>query len=90
MLGLEVTSLAVPNYEIISRLEKLVQAYHCNTFTNVTIDNAVSEMEDGFRDGFRDAGRLLVQQPRARLPVRVGARARPRSVSPVRRDPQKY
>ena len=33
MLGLEVKTLAVPDYEIISRLEKLIRAHHTQVWS---------------------------------------------------------
>ncbi|XP_067938606.1 coiled-coil domain-containing protein 170-like [Watersipora subatra] len=63
MLGLDVNTLAVPDYEIISRLEKLVQAHHAHTLTNWTMDHALGDMEDGLRSGYPDA-KLYLGEPR--------------------------
>ena len=51
MLGLDVNTLAVPDYEIISRLEKLIQAHHAHTLTNWSMDQALENMEDGLHTG---------------------------------------
>lgn len=62
MLGLDVNTLAVPDYEIISRLEKLVQAHHAHTLTNWSMDHALGDMEDGLRAGYPDAKIYLGEQ----------------------------
>ena len=51
MLGLDISTLAVPDYEIISRLEKLVQAHHSYAVTTKSLENALEDLEDGFRAG---------------------------------------
>ena len=48
MLGMNVTNLAVPDYEIISRLEKLILANQANATTAVVLDSALENMEDGY------------------------------------------
>ncbi|KAI0225840.1 hypothetical protein LSAT2_023409 [Lamellibrachia satsuma] len=92
MLGLDVNSLAVPDYEIIARLEKLILANKSNVATVVALDTALDDMEDGFRAGYQDASRVLAAVPRARSPVRrMGPPARSRSLSPRRkRDKRVY
>ncbi|XP_033736128.1 coiled-coil domain-containing protein 170-like [Pecten maximus] len=95
MLGLDLSTLAVPDYEIISRLEKLIQAHHNHTFTTMSMEEALADMEDGFMSGFEECHpRVTTQQStigrsreRAR---RKAARARARSVSPQRRDHRVY
>jgi hypothetical protein len=96
MLGLDVSSLAVPNYEIIARLEKLIQAYQSAGLTGFAIDQQLGDMEDGFKAGYEDAKRFL--GPRGRSPKRhhhhhnkvSSNKQRPRSTSPVRRDTRQY
>ena len=87
MLGLDVNSLAVPDYEIISRLEKLILANQSNVATVVALDSALEDVSDGFRHGYQNAARVLGS--RARSPVRVTRSAQPRtrtrSMSPVRK-----
>ena len=99
MLGLDVNSLAVPDYEIISRLEKLILANQSNASTAITLDNVLGDMEDGFRAGYHDAGHaiLTATAPRARSPTRrIHSQKRPtnirsRSMSPRRkRDERAY
>ena len=84
MLGLDMNVLAVPDYEIISRLEKLILANQSSVATTAAIDGALVDMEDGFREGYQDPGRVYV---RARSPVRkvTTLRTRTRSLSPSRR-----
>ena len=96
MLGLDVNSLAVPDYEIISRLEKLILANQSNASTAITLDGVLGEMEEGFRAGYHDAGHaiLTATAPRARSPTRrvhtAGhCNARSRSLSPRRRRDQR-
>ncbi|KAI8484327.1 PREDICTED: coiled-coil domain-containing protein 170-like isoform X3 [Branchiostoma belcheri] len=74
MLGLEIHTLAVPNYEIIARLEKLVNAHHAHTATTLGVETALDE---NFVVGYEDARRFLKTSPRS--PRRA------RSVSPTRR-----
>ncbi|CAH1792732.1 unnamed protein product [Owenia fusiformis] len=89
MLGLEVNSLAVPDYEIISRLEKLVLANKTHAFTTLTLDSALEDMEDGFKSGYIEATRTLGTRSRSPSPHR--SRTRTRSMSPTRRrDPRQY
>ncbi|CAH1792725.1 unnamed protein product [Owenia fusiformis] len=89
MLGLEVNSLAVPDYEIISRLEKLVLANKTHAFTTLTLDSALEDMEDGFKSGYVEATRTLGTRSRSPSPHR--SRTRTRSMSPTRRrDPRQY
>ena len=86
MLGLDVNILAVPDYEIIARLEKLILAHQSSAATAVAFDNAIVDMEDGFRQGYKQAaGKVFV---RARSPTRKvthSVRTRTRSLSPQRR-----
>lgn len=95
MLGLDMTTLAVPDYEIISRLEKLIQAHHNHTFTTMSMEEALADMEDGFQ-GWSDENRTVAAQQRSTIgrsrerARRKAARARARSVSPVRRDYRTY
>ncbi|XP_033632699.1 coiled-coil domain-containing protein 170-like isoform X1 [Asterias rubens] len=75
MLGMDITTLAVPDYEIISRLEKLIQAHHSHAITAYGLDESLQNMERGFRQGYEEASAL----------VGTTRRARSRSVSPTRR-----
>ncbi|KAL3873318.1 hypothetical protein ACJMK2_036450 [Sinanodonta woodiana] len=96
MLGLDINTLAIPDYEIITRLEKLIQAHHSHTFTTMSLEEALADMEDGFLSGYEDFRRTAgsheakkIQRSRERI-KRKAAQARARSVSPVRRDPRVY
>ncbi len=85
MLGLDVTSLAVPDYEIISRLEKLILANQANASTAIALDTAIGDMESGFRAGYEDASHAIAAT-RGRSPVRRPVtRSRAKSLSPTRR-----
>jgi hypothetical protein len=101
MLGLDINTLAVPDYEIISRLEKLIQGYHSHTFTTMSMEEALADMEDGFVSGYDDYRRTLGMHPthptepttirRSRdRAQRKAAKSRARSMSPQRRDPRQY
>ncbi|XP_061406019.1 coiled-coil domain-containing protein 170-like isoform X2 [Lethenteron reissneri] len=67
-LGLDVASLAVPDYEVVARLERLVRAQHASVATAAALDGSLERLHGGFRAGYRGQR----HEPRAR------------SVSPVR------
>lgn len=98
MLGLDINSLAIPDYEIVSRLEKLILANSTNAATAIALDSALEDMGDGFRAGYNDASRVLtstaipVIPPQLRSPTRrLHTRTRSRSLSPTRkRDTRAY
>ncbi|XP_074661960.1 coiled-coil domain-containing protein 170-like [Tubulanus polymorphus] len=92
MLGLDLNSLAVPDYEIINRLEKLIQAHQSASLSGIAIESAFSDLEDGYQAGFNDAKMILHSRPRgrSRSPKRVTIQRRHKSSSPVRRDPRQY
>uniref|UniRef100_K1Q8J9 Coiled-coil domain-containing protein C6orf97 n=1 Tax=Magallana gigas TaxID=29159 RepID=K1Q8J9_MAGGI len=97
MLGLDINTLAVPDYEIISRLEKLIQAHHSHAFNTMSMEEALADMEDGFLSGYEDYRRTLgnteasnYRRSRERV-KRKAARCRARSMSPTRKvDPRVY
>lgn len=86
MLGLDVSMLAIPDYEIISKLEKLIQAHHSNTITTLGLEHSLSNMERNFRQGYAEASTFLGNSggmPKAKV----------RSPSPTRKrihQPQVY
>ncbi|XP_062614112.1 coiled-coil domain-containing protein 170-like [Saccostrea cucullata] len=95
MLGLDINTLAVPDYEIISRLEKLIQAHHTHAFNTLSMEEALADMEDGFLSGYEDYRRTLgnteasnFRRSRERV-KRKAARARARSLSPTRSPTRK-
>ncbi|ELU12895.1 hypothetical protein CAPTEDRAFT_173947 [Capitella teleta] len=92
MLGLDVNMLAVPDYEIISRLEKLILANQANTSTAIALDCALDDMQDGFRSGYEDASRALGATKAVKSHIHKTKNVkRSRSVSPNRkRDPRAY
>ena len=97
MLGLEVSTLAVPDYEIIARLEKLIVASHSAEFATKTMESAMHDMEDGFRAGYYDSQRILdgvrtLRTTGGTRRTRPHVRTRSRSMSPARRrtDPRQY
>nr|XP_054758190.1 coiled-coil domain-containing protein 170-like [Lytechinus pictus] len=59
MLGMDVGVLAVPDYEIIARLEKVIQAHHSHAITSLGVENTLTEMERGFKQGYQEASALL-------------------------------
>lgn len=97
MLGLDINTLAVPDYEIISRLEKLIQAHHSHAFSTMSMEEALADMEDGFLSGYEDYRQTLgnteasnYRRSRERV-KRKAARCRARSMSPTRKvDPRVY
>ncbi|XP_072163336.1 coiled-coil domain-containing protein 170-like [Diadema setosum] len=78
MLGMDVGALAVPDYEIIARLEKLIQAHHSHAITSLGVENTLSEMERGFQQGYQEASTLLGN-------TRPSRSAGARSLSPMRK-----
>lgn len=92
MLGLDINTLAVPDYEIISRLEKLIQAHHTHAFNTMSMEEALADMEDGFLSGYEDYRRTLGNTEASNYRVkRKAARCRARSLSPTRKvDPRVY
>merc|ERR1712150_188419 len=103
MLGMNVTNLAVPDYEIISRLEKLILANQANATTAVVLDSALENMEDGFQVGYAAGPRVVatrnglatttkrVTTSGSRSSSMTRQRTRSRSVSPSRkRDNRVY
>ena len=59
LLGLDINTLSVPDYEIISRLERLVQAHHAHSITTHSLEASLQDMESGFRSGYDDAVAIL-------------------------------
>lgn len=94
MLGLEIETLAVPDYEIISRLEKLIQAHHTTAFTTLSLEEALKDVHDGGIDYARNVLEVtdpVVNRSRQRSRRRAARnRGRARSVSPMRRDTRAY
>ena len=91
MLGLDVNSLAVPDYEIIARLEKLILANQSNAATVVALDTALEDVSEGFRVGYENATRTVGRRSRSPLKVtRSMGSLRTRSASPAQRDHRKY
>ncbi|XP_031554608.1 coiled-coil domain-containing protein 170-like [Actinia tenebrosa] len=69
LLGLDVNNLSVPDYEIIARLERLVQAHHAHSITTHSLEGSLQDMEHGFRNGYEDAIAIL----RAPSPLKVSS-----------------
>ena len=102
MLGLDMNTLAVPDYEIISRLEKLIEVHHAQVFSSTNLEEALADMEDGFVSDYDASRRVvegvdpLVKRSRDRSRRKAAkARQRARSLSPQRRvrvavDPRAY
>lgn len=92
MLGLDVSTVAIPDFEIISRLEKLILANQANTSSSVVFDSSVEDMVDEFRKGYQEVGHSTGHVERSRSQgqkVKVGSRSR--SLSPLKRkDPKVY
>jgi len=63
MLGLSLQSLAVPDYELISRLEQLILANQANVSAAVALESALvssaDQLGEGFQAGYRHAGRAV-------------------------------
>jgi len=67
MLGLSLDTLAVPDYELVCRLEQLILANQSNASTAVALQSAMRapDLGEGFRAGYSHAGRLLASNPRS-------------------------
>ena len=97
MLGLDMNTLAVPDYEIISRLEKLINAHHSHAFTTMSLEDALQDVEEGFMRGYEEYTNTIgaaesqnIRRSRERV-KRKAMKARARSMSPVRRlNPKVY
>jgi len=61
MLGLSLHTLAIPDYELISRLEQLILANQANVSAAVALESTLvsSDLGDGFQAGYSRAGRVL-------------------------------
>lgn len=91
MLGLDVNTLAVPDYEIITRLEKLIKAHHASALTTFGLEDALSAAEDGGLISELEVTDPVVRRARERTRRKAArARVRARSLSPVKRDPRVY
>lgn len=90
MLGLDVNMLAVPDYEIITRLEKLIKAHHTTALTTMGLEEALADAEDGFLTEL-ELTDPVVQRSRERSRRKSArARVRARSLSPQKRDTRVY
>ncbi|XP_070180437.1 coiled-coil domain-containing protein 170-like isoform X2 [Littorina saxatilis] len=89
MLGLDVNTLAVPDYEIITRLEKLIKAHHQTAFTTMGLEEALADASDGISE--LEVSDPVVRRSRERSRHRVARmRVRARSMSPTKRDTRVY
>nr|CAB3228257.1 coiled-coil domain-containing protein 170 [Phallusia mammillata] len=89
MLGLDVTSLAIPDYEIISRLEKLIRNHHIGAAAGAGLDRSLELMNQRFAAGYEnEINPVYHPQPpltRSRTASpRKHRHHRSRSISPVR------
>lgn len=94
MLGLDINTLAVPDYEIISRLEKLIEAHHSTTFATLSLEEALHDVQDGTSDSYRTivtGTDTVIARSRDRTRRKARSlRTRARSLSPMKRDPRQY
>ncbi|XP_078262045.1 coiled-coil domain-containing protein 170 [Rhinoraja longicauda] len=58
ILGLNVHALALPDYEIIKRLEMLAQAHHSSAVTTLCLENSMDKLNQGYAAG-REARQRL-------------------------------
>ena len=82
MLAVDASSHAVPDYEIISRLEKLILATQANSSVSpgmmLPVDNIIDQLSDEFRSGYCSASRILSDTPQPRSPAKPNpGRTRP-------------
>lgn len=92
MLGLDIESIAVPDFEMISRLEKLILANQANQSSSLVFDSSVEDMVEEFRRGYHEAERIIDKPQRSRNQrptAKIGSRSR--SLSPLKKkDPKVY
>ena len=85
MLAIDVIHLPVPDFEIISRLEKLILAQQASSSSfaaSLSLDDIIDELGDEFRSGYQEAGFVLGPSHRHRVhssPARVPVSAKPKS-----------
>ena len=63
LLGLDIQNLSIPDFEIISRLERLVQAHHAHAISSHSLETSLTHMDARYRSGYEDAMAIL-KQPR--------------------------
>ncbi|XP_069788422.1 coiled-coil domain-containing protein 170 isoform X2 [Narcine bancroftii] len=83
ILGLNVKALALPDYEIIKRLERLVQAHHPSAVTALCLENSMDKLTQGYEAGCEARQRLAasLSHPGPK-PVRPFPPRRLKSASP--------
>ncbi|XP_065058451.1 coiled-coil domain-containing protein 170-like isoform X2 [Rhopilema esculentum] len=59
LIGLDIEELSVPDYEIISKLEKVVRGYETYTNTVKSLETTLNSMEKEFKHGYSDVKTLL-------------------------------
>ncbi|XP_067845469.1 coiled-coil domain-containing protein 170 [Heptranchias perlo] len=76
ILGLNVNALALPDYEIIKRLERLAQTHHSSAVTTLCFENSVGKLHQGYAAGYEARQRLATSlnhpspKPMTALPAR--------------------
>lgn len=91
MLGLDVNSLAVPDYEIIARLERLILANQTTTASALVMDSMISDVEEGFMAGYQNTPLISTNGFAAHNPHYTAyPDSRSRSRSPSKYDPRSY
>ena len=55
MLSLDVTTLSIPDFEIISRLEALIRNHHVTAAAHASIQAPLEALDPRFVKGFREA-----------------------------------
>jgi len=74
MLAVDTSGRTVPDYEIVSRLEKLILATQANASVTpdmmMPLDGIMDQLSDEFRSGYCTAGRVLSDVPQPRSPAK--------------------
>jgi hypothetical protein len=87
MLAIDIMLVPVPDYEIVSRLEKLILAQQATSSSaaavaTMSLDDIIDEMGDEFRSGYQNAGFVLApRRPRSHSPLRSSIHSRSKSPS---------
>ncbi|XP_043944794.1 coiled-coil domain-containing protein 170 [Protopterus annectens] len=63
MLGLNINALALPDYEIVKRLEKLIQNHHCHAVNCLHLEKPVEALHHGCLPGHSIPSHILSISP---------------------------
>lgn len=59
LLGMNVENLSVPDFEIISRIERLVHAHRAHAITTHSLETSLQDMDARYRESYEDTMAIL-------------------------------